>query len=114
MLCAKVPGQAGRKQGDVGVRDCKVLGVRWLDIALDRGRFYKPKIQASKAVSSHRTPRHRGDHAMITTASRVPGNPPAAACFLRGFGLDVDAWQTEVLDSRQQRLLVNTCRKAGK
>ena len=51
---------------------------------------------------------------MITTASRVPGNPPAAACFLRGFGLDVDAWQTEVLDSRQQRLLVNACRKAGK
>jgi hypothetical protein len=39
---------------------------------------------------------------------------PSAVSIMRRLGLDPDPWQVEVLSSSDSRLLVNSCRQAGK
>jgi hypothetical protein len=43
---------------------------------------------------------------------KVPVSP--AVQIMLNFGLQPDPWQVEVLESRHERLLLNTCRQGGK
>jgi hypothetical protein len=51
---------------------------------------------------------------MTTINPLLRGDRPPGLRVMYGLGMEPDAWQVSVLESRQSRLLLNCCRQAGK
>ncbi len=51
---------------------------------------------------------------MTDSTSAPQSTRPPALKFMRAFGMELDPWQIQVLETAHQRILLNCCRQAGK